>query len=1240
VAGGYTWLKSVNYYDDKYRMIQSLSDNYKGGTDRVTNVYDFVGKVLKSKSTHTESDVTWKDQVTTILQGNMLINTSSSSSWVSGAASVQQLAAGQPGWLETIYTGGSVERVVGLSDVNTNAHFNTIDYGVYLGSTALTNTAIVYENGTAKYTIPGKLSPGDVVRIERAGTTITYKVNGLTKYTSLVASNTVLMADVSLNYSGCTVAGVRSSFSTTSHSTIRRFEYDHAGRLLKTWHQLDTQPEILLVKNEYNELGQLIDKKLHSTVASAADAKQSVDYRYNIRGWLTKLNESDLNINEGGDPRDFFGMELLYDQLDANISNAQLYNGNISAMKWSNQLGMGSVKENAYTYGYDPMNRISASTFKEKASSWSTPANSAFAETGFTYDLNGNIKTLQRNDKRASGWMDNLAYDYGTGSTQSNKLLKVTDTGDDFKGFLDGNPGTGTDYTYDANGNMITDLNKSISSAITYNFLNLSEKVTRNNGSVTYIYDASGRKLSQVASFATAQKQTDYVSEYVYENDALQFISHEEGRIMLQKTETIITADGSSLTPFTASANFTNSLQTINGETYIKVLPNVGITLSKLGTTPIGGNIPVTAGERYVFRVKGYSNSTKVANLYVKGNTSDIVWFGANLPTSSTSEMWVENSFTIPAGVTQITLGVLYSVAGPSVATDYFYINALELVKLTTTTPEYQYNLKDHLGNNRLTFTTKEEIINETATLESANAALEQSQFMRYAEARKVQSFLFDKTNGSSPTTTNGYAQRLSASANERYGLGKSVSVMPGDIIYTEVYAKYVDPVSTNWNTALTTIMSYVLAPGSAPPGTIVDGASYASSTATFPFTSAAVLNTANSSEPGPKAYLNWLVFDRDFNFILSESGYKRLSNAPKESGQDVAHELLYSPQITIKQAGYVYIYVSNEETSPLEVYFDDFKVTHTKSLVIQTDDYYAFGLTYNSYSRESSVPNRIKFQGQEHVDDLGLNWDSFKWRNHQPDIGRFFNVDPLAESYYYNSPFAFSENKVTSHVELEGLESESIKKLQRPASSPSYSSTVQRSGQNINVTTFNQSNDVYHTTNISLPSKNSQSEITDKSAKVIGEISTTANESQVSISRIKTTSTAQASAMFNNLEGSGKGQGLVNQRKLYNGNPGEKVIDTYVKGKGLQAIANQLGGTVTDGQVKGMMTNTIDQIGLPNVTNHANENPNLNTIDVAPSSIDGKNLPTFINTAKAYPGVRVIPPPKDPAVHLEIKQN
>jgi hypothetical protein len=84
--------------------------------------------------------------------------------------------------------------------------------------------------------------------------------------------------------------------------------------------------------------------------------------------------------------------------------------------------------------------------------------------------------------------------------------------------------------------------------------------------------------------------------------------------------------------------------------------------------------------------------------------------------------------------------------------------------------------------------------------------------------------------------------------------------------------------------------------------------------------------------------------------------------------------------------------------------------------------------------SRAANItPNKEKtFQGQEFAnkefsDGSGLDMYEFKWRMDDPQIGRFWQVDPLADKYVYNSTYAFSENKVTGHVELEGLEAVSF---------------------------------------------------------------------------------------------------------------------------------------------------------------------------------------------------------------------
>jgi RHS repeat-associated protein len=66
--------------------------------------------------------------------------------------------------------------------------------------------------------------------------------------------------------------------------------------------------------------------------------------------------------------------------------------------------------------------------------------------------------------------------------------------------------------------------------------------------------------------------------------------------------------------------------------------------------------------------------------------------------------------------------------------------------------------------------------------------------------------------------------------------------------------------------------------------------------------------------------------------------------------------------------------------------------------------DYYANSQTFNKFKT---------FSSKQLHDDFGFNLLSYKFRFHDPALGRFISIDPLAEQYSYNSTFAFAENKL-----------------------------------------------------------------------------------------------------------------------------------------------------------------------------------------------------------------------------------
>lgn len=83
-------------------------------------------------------------------------------------------------------------------------------------------------------------------------------------------------------------------------------------------------------------------------------------------------------------------------------------------------------------------------------------------------------------------------------------------------------------------------------------------------------------------------------------------------------------------------------------------------------------------------------------------------------------------------------------------------------------------------------------------------------------------------------------------------------------------------------------------------------------------------------------------------------------------------------------------------------------------------------------YSSYCTSPYRYGFQNQERDDEIkgAGNSYNYEYRMHDPRLGRFFAIDPLAAQYPYNSPYAFSENVVINAVELEGLEKQVVNEI------------------------------------------------------------------------------------------------------------------------------------------------------------------------------------------------------------------
>jgi hypothetical protein len=723
-----------------------------------------------------------------------------------------------------------------------------------------------------------------------------------------------------------------------------------------------------IAKMEYDALGQLSKKTLEPDFNSGAGL-ESLSYDYNIRGWLLGANRDYAKSTTSTD--NYFGFDLGYDKTAitptggssiGSYSEGQ-FNGNIAGTTWKSR---GDNQVRKYDFGYDPANRLLKADFTQLESTAWTNTTMNFnvkmgdgADPNTAYDANGNILRMQQWGWKIGGseQIDDLRYTY---NANSNKLQNVID--------LHNDPDT-----------KLGDFKTSVLHP---------DKTSKDSyvpgGSIDpttvtdYTYDANGNMKKDLNKDITTATNGDGI-EYNYLNLPERITVKKNGGIK-----------GTIEYAYDAAGN---KLKKTVVETGVTVQTDAGPVTSDITTTTtyIGG---------FIYESKSYSNTA-----ITTGYPDQVQFFGQ----------------------------------------EEGRIRPVKYASGSITSFAYDYFIKDHLGNVRMVLTDEQKTDKyPTATLELSKLATEQNYYTintaQVVDASTVNGLPgYTNDNGigdnpDDPTFEQTNSQKLYKlnSNSAKTGLGMTLKVMAGDVI--NIYGKsYYFGSNTGGgaaNSNLTTLE--ILAGMLGTSGGIIAGASHggiqASDLNELPGTTDGIGNLFNNQDNAydpnsttPKASINYLIFDEQFNCIGTGFSCVGANSTLKDHHQDLQN-------IEIPKNGYIYIYCSNE--SPIDVFFDNLQVTHKRGPILEETHYYPFGLTMTGISSKTSggLDGKKKFQGQEFAydefsDGSGLEMYEFKWRMDDPQTGRFWQLDPLADKYVYNSVYAFSENQVTSHVELEGKE-------------------------------------------------------------------------------------------------------------------------------------------------------------------------------------------------------------------------
>jgi RHS repeat-associated protein len=342
---------------------------------------------------------------------------------------------------------------------------------------------------------------------------------------------------------------------------------------------------------------------------------------------------------------------------------------------------------------------------------------------------------------------------------------------------------------------------------------------------------------------------------------------------------------------------------------------------------------------------------------------------------------------------------------------------------------EYDFFLKDHLGNTRMVLTQQKDTTQYLATMEAAYRTTENALFYNIPQSsysrNLVSGYPTDNT-----TVPNDSLARVTG-GGQKTGPALLLKVMSGDVVDVAVKSFYKSGGTTgggnnsSFTDVLTSLATGIVGMTSATHGGVPDlinptnSPLYGTLNALLP-----VIEPAQPSKP--KAYLNWVLLDEQFKAV---SGYPQSGAIPVGSngGPDVINTLGYSG-IPITKNGYLYIWVSNE-TVGWDAFFDNLSVRQYSGPILEETHYYPFGLAMAGISSKAAttLENKYKYNGKElqskeFSDGSGLELYDFGAREQDPQIGRWTTIDPLAQKRYWATPYNYVQNNPLNRIDPNGL--------------------------------------------------------------------------------------------------------------------------------------------------------------------------------------------------------------------------